>query len=288
MARTQSQIKAEITTAIMANPILAALYGFTVGDSYSATFSLVSLENILFESIALAIFFHEQFFDQHKAEVDAALKNQKAGTLPWYRTMALAFLFGFDLVTDTDYFDTTGATAEQISAAQIVKYAAVNESDDASRVILKIAGESAGLLAPITGEQKEAFDEYIKEIKWAGVKVTVINYQPDRLYLDLKIKYDPLVLTAEGISILNGNAPVDDALAEFMKELPFNGELKLSSLIDKLQVTEGVLDATLINAKSSWIDAEEGDYGNPVDIDIAVIPTSGYFTIYSNNITYYA
>lgn len=67
----------------MANEILAAKYGYAVGASFDAEFSLVSLENILFEIVALAIFIHELFFDQHTKEVNERLANEKAGTLPW-------------------------------------------------------------------------------------------------------------------------------------------------------------------------------------------------------------
>ncbi len=271
----------------MANETLASLYGFEVGAVFADEFSLVSLENILFEIITFALYVHELLFDQHTAEVTEMLANQKAGTLPWYRTMALSFLYGFDLVADHDYFDTTGATTEQIEAAKIVKYSAVNEAAESSRVIIKIAGENNGVLAPITEPQQEAFEAYINEVRFAGVQCTVINYLPDLLYLTIQIKRDALVLNANGVSILDGTTPVNDALLEFMKELPFNGELRLSALVDKLQLVPGVLDATVLNAQSSWIDAESGGYGDAVALDIATIPVSGYFEIITfDNITY--
>ncbi len=287
MGRTKAQIKSEITTPFMANETLALNYGFAVGSSFESEFSLVSLENFIFEIVALAIFIHEQFFDQHKKEIDERLKNEKAGTLPWYRTMALRFQYGFDLVTDEDYFDNTGATLEQIEASKIVKYAAVNEATESSRVILKIAGEIDGVLSPITEPQKESFEEYVFEFRVAGVVVTVLNYLPDRLGLNIRIKRDALVLNETGMSILNGNYPVNDALAEFLKELPFNGELRLSALVDKLQLVPGVIDATVLSAESAWIDADTLGYGLPQPIYISNIPVSGYYTIVTyDNISY--
>ena len=35
----------------------------------------------------------------YQKEIDEKLANQKSGTLPWYRTMALRFQEGFDLVS---------------------------------------------------------------------------------------------------------------------------------------------------------------------------------------------
>ncbi|RTY93253.1 nucleotidyltransferase [Flavobacterium sp. RSP46] len=288
MARTKTQIKSEITTPFMANEKLAADYGFAIGASFDAEFSLVSLENILFEIVALALFIHELFFDQHTKEVNERLANEKAGTKPWYRTMALRFQFGFDLVADKDYFDNGTATDEQIALSKIIKYAAVNEAADSSRVILKIAGETSGVLSDFDDPaQVEAIEAYVNEIRVAGVQVTIINYKADRLYLNLQIKRDALMLDENGMSKLDANYPVVEALQEFMKELKFNGELQLSFLIDKIQMVPGVLDATLISAESSWIDPALNGYGTPQPIFISKIAESGYFEIVTfDNVNY--
>src|SRR5690606_6908156 len=170
-------------------------------------FSLVSLENILFEIVAFALFLHEQLFDAHKQEVTDLLYNQKSGRLPWYRYMALQFQYGFDLVPDKDYFDNGDATAEEIAASKIIKYAAVNESEDESRIIIKIAGETDGELSNFTDpEQVEAIEAYFKEIKWPG-KITIINFLADKLFLNIQIKRDALVLNENGMSKLDGTYP---------------------------------------------------------------------------------
>lgn len=289
MGRSKTQIKTEITTPFMANETLANAYGYAVGSSFETEFSLVSLENIIFEIISLAIFIHEQLFDQHKKETDEKIINQKSGTLPWYRTMALRFQYGFNLVPDHDYFNNGNATPEQIENSKIIKYAAVGESDSESRVIIKIAGETANKLSPITLEQKEVFENtYMKEIKWAGVKITVINYLPDKLFLEMQIKRDALVLNGDGMSILDANYPVTDAIQEYMKELPFDGDLRLSAIVDKIQKVPGVLDATIVSAASAWINPDNDDYDSPQPILISKVPESGYFEILDfSKIQYY-
>ena len=192
------------------------------------------------------------------------------------------------MISDTDIFDNGTATEAQIEASKIIKYAAITEATTESRLVLKIATEdNAGKLAPITSGQESAFIPYIEEIKDAGVAITVINYLPDILKLNLRIYYDPLVLTSTGVSILTGKKPVEDALNEFMKELPFNGELVLNSLIDKLQKTEGVKIPHLVQAASKWIDTALDDYGNFENISVKKIPVSGYFEIENfDNIEY--
>lgn len=230
----------------------------------------------------------ESLFDKHYTEVTSIITELKPHTMRWYRQKALAFQYGFDLISDTDIFDNGTATEEQIEASKIIKYAAITEATTESRLVLKIATEdNAGKLAPITLGQESAFIPYIEEIKDAGVAITVINYLPDILKLNLRIYYDPLVLTSTGISIRTGKKPVEDALNEFMKELPFNGELVLNSLIDKLQKTEGVKIPHLVQAASKWIDTALDDYGNFENISVKKIPVSGYFEIENfDNIEY--
>ncbi len=230
----------------------------------------------------------ESLFDKHYTEVTSIITELKPHTMRWYRQKALAFQYGFDLISDTDVFDNGTATEAQIEASKIIKYAAITEATTQSRLVLKIATEdNAGKLAPITAGQENAFVPYIEEIKDAGVAITVINYLPDILKLNLKIYYDPLVLTSSGVSIRTGKKPVEDALNEFMKELPFNGELILNSLIDKLQKTEGVKIPHLVQAASKWIDTALDDYGNFENISVKKIPVSGYFEIENfDNIEY--
>lgn len=289
MARKQTEVKKEITTAFMSNAILATKYGFELNADFEEVFSKVSIENIWFEIVAFSSWTLEVLYDFHKKEVDEKLANQKSGTLSWYRTMALKFQYGFHLVVDHDYFDNANATPDQIENSKIIKYAAVGESELESRVIIKIAGETENKLSPIAQDQKEAFEfSYMKEIKWAGVKITVINYKPDKLFLEMLIKRDALVLNDKGMSILNANYPVTDAVLEYMKELPFDGELRLSALVDKIQKVPGVLDATIISAQSAWINPDNDDYDSPQPISIAKVPESGYFFIEDfSKITYY-
>ena len=281
MARTVTQIQNKMLTDIASNEVLSFVLS---SDSMYAIFRLFVF------ILATAIAIHEGFFDKHLAEINDKLANQKAGTVSWYRTMALRFQYGFDLVQDKDYFDNGNATLEQIEASKIIKYAAVNEAEDSSRVILKIAGEVNGVLTDFDDPaQVEAIESYISEIRVAGVEITIINYKADKLFLNLRIKRDPLLISETGMKkgADGGGYPVNEALKQFMKELKFNGELQLSTLIDKIQLVPGVLDATLLSAESSWIDANIGGYGAPQPIFISKVAESGYFEIVNfDNITY--
>lgn len=181
------------------------------------------------------------------------------------------------MIEDSDQFNNENHTPEEIENSKIIKYAAVVESTSESRLIVKIATENGSELQPITEQQKESFDEYINEIKDAGVKITTINYLPDILKLNLKIYRNPLVIDENGQSILTGKKVVEEAIKDYLKRLPFNGELVLAHLIDALQMVEGVEIPHLITAESKWIDAETNGYGDFQPIDVKTIPVSGYF-----------
>lgn len=283
--RTRIEIKNQITTSFINNEVISGAYGLTENLTFEQQFSLVSFENILFDILSFSIFLLEQLFNQHQKEVEDQLYNQKSGSLPWYRFMALKFQYGFALITDSDEFDNSSSTTEQIEASKIIKYAAVNDGDVQGTVIVKIAGETNGVLAPISASAQTSVEAYFEEIKYSGTRVRVINYLHDRLFLNLRIYRNPLVLDANGVSILTGVKSVEEAIQAYMKELPFNGELELESLTDKLQLVDGVITAHLIEASTSHI-TEEG-YGLPNPIDVKRIPESGYFQVVNfDNISY--
>jgi len=249
--------------------------GLDVLNSTSKT----AIWRLLLYVVSVCIWAHEQVFDAHKKEVAQLIDEDKSHTPKWYRTKAKAFQFGFSLLTDSDIFNNGSASDDQVQQSKIVKYCAVGESSAESRLIIKIATESGGQLSPITAGQKLAFESYMKEIKDAGVKITVINYEADKLIFRLKIKRDANVLDQFGNSILNGNNPVKEVIAEYLKNLPFDGELVINSFIDRLQRIEGVINPSVMMMQTSWIDGSNGSYGNYQNISIAKIPESGYFKV---------
>lgn len=280
MARTITEIETSILTAITSEPRLAELNSV----------SKVSIWRLMVYIVSVCTWSLEVLFDLRDLEVSARLAQLKPHRPAWYKNKALAFQYGHDLITDSDVYDNTGFTDAEIEASKIIKYCAVDEPEDESILIVKVATETDGKLQPIPFDPRIAFSAYMKEIHDAGVPLRIINYLPDRLYLAIQIYYDPLVLDGQGNSILNGGRPVEAAIKEYMQtDLDFNGELVLAHLVDKLQKVSGVAIPHLIHAESSWIDGETDDYGAIQTIDVKKIPESGYFEVVDfNSITYIA
>lgn len=278
--RAIGEIKTSISKTFMSNENFVKLYGLDQNKTFDQQFSKVSFESLFFDLMSILIYTLERLFDTHSNEVTKQLSEQKAHTPAWYRQQALDFQFGFTFDENIGIFDDENSTNEQIEASKIIKYCAVNESDDESTLVVKIAGETDGVLNPITSDQITSFTAYMKRVRDVGVKVNVINYPADYLKLDLKIEYDPLVLDANGMNQRTGAFPVNNALNEFLKELPFNGELILAKLVDKLQLIEGVRIPTINAVWSKWIDKDQLDvYVDYSEIQIKRIPESGYFKL---------
>jgi len=242
MARTIAQIQQQIIDAKNADSNLSAL---------SST-SAVAIWRLWTYIVAVAIWALEKLFDLFKADVNTLIASGKPHTLRWYALKAKLFQFGYSLFPDEDFYDNTGIDEATITAAQVVKYAAAVEVVKGVRI--KVAGETAGDLAPLTTPQLDALKTYMGRIKDAGVKLYYTNSVADSLKLEYDIYYDPLILDATG-QRLDGinNTPVQDAIDEYLKEdMTFNGLFLPVKLTDKLQAVEGVVIPHLVLAQSQY------------------------------------
>lgn len=269
MARTISEIYDQIVAVKNAQPELAAL------DSTSKT----AIWDLWAYVVAVCIWTLESLFDSHKAAVDKSISEMKPHKLRWYRDKALAFQFGQALVTDEDYYDNTGLTTEAIAAMQIIKHAAITESAEGN-LRLKVATEIDGELAPISSvgpDQYTPFVAYMNAVKDAGVKLVVSSLPADKLALNMDIYYDPLVIDATG-GRLDGSSvkPVEIAIKEYLKSLPFNGEFIIAALTDKLQVTPGV-----VVPQVNYVNISYG--GQPwTGVNARYVPYGGYLRVYDS------
>lgn len=271
----------------MSKSVIQLAYGFVNGALFEEEFSKASFESIFFDVFAYCTLILEQIFDQHKKEIDTAIYEQKSGTPRWYRNMVLNFQYGFNLLPDSDKFDNTGYTVDQIEASKIVKYCSVRESLESNQLTIKVAGEDSNALIQLTDLQKIACLEFTEEVKYAGVKINLVNNPADKLELVMAVYRNVLVIDNLGNSILNGGKPVEEAISNYMKNLPFDGELVLNDLIETLRAVEGVDNVNIVNAQSKYWDVVTSSYTNLVPINVKTIPVSGYFVVENfNTVTY--
>jgi len=268
MARTISDIQAQVTNSLVSN--LAAV-GITVDPT---TWSATNVLRLLCYVFAFAANALEQIFDTFTADTTDYIANMKPHTTLWYANKAKAFQFGFDLLPDSDEFDNSNATDDQIAASKVVAYSAVVKQTDAfGRLALRIktAAISGGDLAPLTEEQLNALIEYFDRVGDAGVPLNIDSQAADSLRMNWTIYYDPLILDNQG-NRLDGTATdvIRTAIKSYLLALPFNGTFALQYIGDAVEALDGVV---LFN-----IDLAQSKYGNFDFTNIAtyVVPDSGY------------
>lgn len=279
MSRTISDIQTELQDEFMHNATLQRLYGFTADDSFAAKFNAVSIESLLLYIVAAAIYTLEVLFDQHTAEVEEFIANEKPHTARWYVTKAKAFLYGLGLVDGTDTYDTTDLTADEIETAQIINFAAVTEDNATLHVKVAKAGP-----APLDETELAAFAAYMSEVKDAGVRIDIISQAGDVLKLKLNIIYNPMLMDAEGNATSSGTPVVLNAIRDYIENIPYNGELRANALVDALQAVAGV---EMVDLQGAWY-SESGTASSFKTVGSHCTPVSGYFDFDAAelNITY--
>jgi hypothetical protein len=269
MARTVAEIKKTMTDEFMNSTVMATKYGFTAGDSFDSTFSKVSVESIWFYTVSFGIAVFEKFFDIHKSEVADLIAAERTHTLRWYANKALLYMHGYSLIEDSDTYDTSTLTDDEISAAKVVKNASAVEK--ANVVYVKVKGSDGKL----TDDQEEGIIAYFKEVKDAGVKLEIINRDADHYKGTIDIFYNPMVLNSNGFNT-EGAEPVRDAVNAFIAALPFNGEFRHDDFIIYLNSIDGVVIPQLNYSQYS------ADGLSFYDIDGFFTPDAGYMKIYND------
>ena len=234
MARSITDIQQSLISQVQADATLGPLLTST---------SKVAIWRLWTYISAVCQWTIENLQDIFKSDVNTTIATLKPHTPKWYASKVLAFQFGYDLPADSDVYDNTNLTADQITASQVVNYVAVVEQGKFLRI--KVATLNNGDLAALPNDQLTALIAYLQLIKDAGVKLLVTTGAPDGLKLSADIFYNALVLNANG-NRNDGTAatPVQDAINNYLKNLPFNGVFALQSLDNILQAVDGV---TLIN-----------------------------------------
>lgn len=273
MARTISEIKDGITTEWMRNRDVARAYGFEVGTPFSQWFSPVSVESLLFYIVASATWTLETLFADYRSEVE----NYIEATLPhrpkWYRDKVLGFMK--DKAPDSDRYDTMGMTAADIARAKVVQYAAVSENADSSILIIKVAGEQGGKRAPLDAATAQQVEQYIAQIKDAGVRTALVNLPADRFAVEVSIFYNAL-LSPDAVEKV-----ARETIRRYVENLPFNGEYSNMALVDALQTAIEGNPVVEVASATTYVSGET----TPTPIAVRYTPTAGYFSVSDSDIT---
>ncbi len=211
---------------------------------------------------ACVLFSVETMFDVLVSQIKSIFRKQKPGTLLWYRSMCMDFRYGVAISEDN--------IQREEDVPKLISQCSVRETKQG--LIIKVAkGESE--LRKLDFQELNAFNIYLRNKKYAGTRIRIINANANLLHVSTTIYYDPLVLKSDGTKIIGGTRPVDEAINEFLRNLPFDGRLKILDITNAIQKAEGVKDIAPLAVRHKY-----EDYGYE-DITVSAIPYSGYFKI---------
>lgn len=248
--------------------------------------SKVAIWRLWYFVVAVAIFVHEGIFDQFRLEVDARADELITGTARWYRDQALLFQNGDSLV----YNETLKRFeySPVVPANRIIERVAV--IDTSAQVRIKVAKlDGTGTPIPLTAPEKAAFESYLNQIKFAGTSTAVTSAVADDIKLDVFVQYNPQILASDG-SRLDDPAifPLVDAINGYIQNIPFNGVLNVTGLVDAMQAADGIIDPVInsIQAKFGALPYSEIDKNYLADAGHLALDTGASTFTYSTQTTF--
>lgn len=247
MARTIQEIKDSMTSDFMAQEAIRNAYGLSEGDTFEESFSVVSLESILFSIVATCAWVIESLFDRHKAEVYAMADSAIVASVRWYYEQALKFQKGDALVYNSG---TKGFGYDvEDPKKRIVKYCAVR--DEGNRILLLVSQDNNGKPEKLSDDDLSLFNEYMNRIKIAGVVLATKSFDADVVRVRATVKIDPLVITRNGQELGGDTYPVVEAIDNYLYAITYGGAISKSNLIIAMQAIPGVIDVTRIEVSCS-------------------------------------
>ncbi|MCT4560805.1 MAG: hypothetical protein N4A41_05445 [Crocinitomicaceae bacterium] len=188
---------------------------------------------------------HELLWDAFKLEMQNKANELITGTRPWHRAETFAFQFG-----DTLTWNGAKYTYPVINELnKIVKRVAVIEVG--GQVRIKVAKlDSNDQPTPLDNPEYDALQAYWQQIKFAGTNISIVNKPADELHFEVNVYFDPLLMLSDGSLISDGSKPVENAILNYISELPFNGQLSTAAFIDAIQAAEGVNSPFLVSMEA--------------------------------------
>lgn len=241
MARTVAEIKKQMTDAFMADATIREKYGLREGDTWSGSFSSVSLESIMFFIVAACCHVLEVVFEEYVKVVDDKVSMAVVASVPWYYKMAKAFQYGDSLVLNEDTQQYGYAAIDE--GKQVVKYAAVR--DRGTSVQILVSGEKDGKPVALSNSVLTVFKEYMNRVKVAGVVLSIRSKNADKMVIMAKVYVDSLVINSDGTLISDGSKPVEEAINAYLANIVYGGTFNKTKLTNAILGVEGVSDVEI-------------------------------------------
>lgn len=231
MARTIATIEAQILAEKNAQ---AALNGL---NSPSQTAIYVSW--IFIQAVTINLF--EQILDIYKSFVEDVASKSFTGSPKWIQDKVLKFQYDATNPQVTQLIDFVPSYPIINPNLRIITRCSV-KTNALNQVLVKVAKQEPPValnnteLASLTGYLSQGgngtLSGYGTGIGFAGISTTVQSFDSDKIFLNAEIFYDGQYATVIQTLVIN-------AINTYLATLPFDGSVKIISLIDAIQGAGG-------------------------------------------------
>lgn len=233
MARTISQIKQQILTE------KATYSELNVLNNPSTT----SLFNLWTYITAVCISVLENLQDVFITEVETIVNRGVVGSKAWLDYQIRRFQYTNILILDTVTFLYKYANSDV--SKEIISRVSISDGIN-KEIIIKVAKSEPP--TPLTTDEKDALNSYLKQIVTAGVSTNLISTDSDKVRLTAQIYYD-----GQYSSVIKDNVII--GIKNYLLNLPFDTQIRVSSIQDSIQNVLGVKDV-IINYLEVRADAQ--------------------------------
>jgi hypothetical protein len=229
MARSISTIKEVIRVEKNAQSTISSIPFAEEGGSRVGVFNQIA------DIVAISQNIHEQLFDEFKTEIEDIATNAIPGTAAWIQDKVFKFQYDATTPQYVEIIDFVPQYATVDEDLRIITRCAVLTLGN-GRIQVKVAKSDPPV--PLGASELTALTQYLENILPAGPYLTVTNLDADKLYIDANIYYD-------GQYIDSIQATVEQALNDYLADLPFDGVVAVSKIQDTIQAVEGVKDVVI-------------------------------------------
>ncbi|MGN7818790.1 hypothetical protein ACTJJB_01600 [Chitinophaga sp. 22536] len=245
MARQISQIQQQILDQVAADPVLSPALTSTSKRAIYRLWAYIT-------SVAIGML--EQLMDIFSAAIETTVSKGAPASAAWIQDRVFKFQYNADVPQIVQLVNLAPTYPVVDPSLRIITRCSVT-TNIANNVIVKVAkGEPPQALSPA---QLSAVQSYVDTIGAAGVSYNVISTDPDLLYIQGQVFYN-----GQYSDVISAN--VIQAINTFLAQLPFNGQMRISSLEFAIRNVVGVTDVLLQNVAARAYNTSFGGVPNMV------------------------
>jgi len=246
ITETIAQIENRLIASLQANPVL---YDPTNPDPNKRgliSTSQVSEWRSQLNVFATEIFEMQQVINIFEGEIEALLSAKETGTRLWWREQMLRFQYSASVPQIVNVVNFVAEYPIIDATLRIITRCAVKTTPPGMVVVLKLAKGTTGSLVPLSNSELIAAQAYGYAKQPAGIALSMISIDPDRVGVTATIVFDGQFVEATVKSAVI--AALDNYLAQVSFSLSVGGVLVLignsisPGLIEHLMEVPGVVD----------------------------------------------